>query len=160
MDHAITPTGQHDHAHCVSSALAAAETRCAGTAKLTQSRRRVLEIVWETHRPIGAYDILNRMAKDGSPVKPPTVYRALNFLLEQGLIHRLESMNAFIGCGCSSMDGHAAQFLICRNCNMAQELDDPVLRNALDKAAKNSGFKVDRRVVELSGVCADCQKAA
>ena len=160
MDHAITPTGQHDHAHCVSSALAAAEARCAGTAKLTQSRRRVLEIVWESHRPVGAYDILDRMAKDGNPAKPPTVYRALNFLLEQGLVHRLESMNAFIGCGSTSVDGHAAQFLICRDCNMALELDDPTLRKALDQAARNSGFKVDRRVVELSGVCADCQKAA
>lgn len=160
MQHAITPTGSHDHARCVSSALAAAEARCAGAARLTPSRRRVLEIVWESHRPIGAYDILDRLATEGHAAKPPTVYRALNFLLEQGLIHRLESMNAFIGCGSTSADGHAAQFLICRDCNMAQELDDPALRTALDEAAQNSGFKVDRRVVELRGLCADCQKAA
>lgn len=160
MSEPITPTGQHDHTRCVTSALKAAEVRCADGATLTESRRRVLEIVWESHRPIGAYDILDRLAADGRPAKPPTVYRALNFLLEQGLVHRLETLNAFIGCGASEADGHTAQFLICRDCNMAQELDDPALRQALIAAAEQSGFRVDKRVVELSGTCADCRGAA
>ncbi|MEM7442055.1 MAG: Fur family transcriptional regulator [Pseudomonadota bacterium] len=160
MSEPITPTGQHDHTRCVSSALSAAEARCINGVTLTKSRRRVLEIVWESHRPIGAYDILDRLAAEGQPAKPPTVYRALNFLLEQCLIHRLETLNAFIGCGASEADGHTAQFLICRDCNLAQELDDPALRQALNDAADQSGFHVDKRVVELSGICADCRKAA
>jgi len=160
MKQTITPTGRHDHARCIDSDLRAAEARCVGGASLTASRRRVLEIVWESHRPVGAYDILDRLAADGKQAKPPTVYRALNFLLEQGLVHRLESLNAYIGCGASRADGHAAQFLICRTCGTAVELDDPTLRTALDRAAQDSGFTVDRRVVELSGICAGCRKAA
>ena len=160
MSEPITPTGHHDHSRCVTSALKAAEIRCANGPALTESRRRVLEIIWESHRPIGAYDILDRMAAEGRPAKPPTVYRALNFLLEQGLVHKLETLNAFIGCGASEADGHTAQFLICRDCNMALELDDPALRQALNDAADQSGFHVDKRVVELSGICADCRRVA
>ena len=91
--------GRHDHRHCVATALAAAVERCAASgAQLTPIRRRVLELVWSSHAPIGAYDILAKLAADTGKVQPPTVYRALDFLKAQGLIHRIESRNAFIGC--------------------------------------------------------------
>ena len=87
----------HDHSHCVSDALRAADALCARSgARLTALRRRVLELVWQSHRPLGAYDILGVLSsEDGRRAAPPTVYRALDFLLEHGLIHRLASLNAY-----------------------------------------------------------------
>ena len=90
----------HDHSRCVAEALAEAEALCAkqGT-RLTTLRKRVLELVWASHKPLGAYDILGVLSEeDGRRAAPPTVYRALDFLLENGLVHRIASLNAFIGC--------------------------------------------------------------
>ena len=92
-------TEPHDHDACVDDAMARAEAICgAQGARLTPMRRRVLELVWNGHRPRGAYDILEDLASDGKKPAPLTVYRALDFLVEQGLVHRLESLNAFVGC--------------------------------------------------------------
>ena len=90
----------HDHSQCVDSALADADALCARQGvRLTALRRRVLELVWQSHKPLGAYDILGTLSEeDGRRAAPPTVYRALDFLMENGLIHRIASLNAFIGC--------------------------------------------------------------
>ncbi|MEQ8192898.1 MAG: transcriptional repressor, partial [Rhodospirillales bacterium] len=114
----------HDHAHCIDEALEAAEQVCldAGV-RLTPLRRRVLEMVWQSHEPVGAYDLLDRLREERRRAAPPTVYRALEFQLEQGLIHRIESLNAYVGCG-SPQNRHGGQFLICRDCGSVAELND------------------------------------
>lgn len=151
------PRRGHDHDHCVATALTAADQVCAEAGdRLTPIRRRVLELVWGSHRPIGAYAILDRLKEGSRSAAPPTVYRALDFLLERGLIHRIESLNAFVGCSHPG-ESHLVQFLICRTCGMTAELDDRRLGDAIGRSAAEQGFAIQSRVVELSGVCAACQ---
>ena len=90
----------HDHQSCIQQALDTAANLCEQRGlNLTPIRRRVLEIVWRSHEPIGAYQILAELAKERDKAAPPTVYRALDFLIDAGLVHRIESLNAFGGCG-------------------------------------------------------------
>ncbi|MNF74788.1 Zinc uptake regulation protein [compost metagenome] len=151
----------HDHSHCVASALATADDLCARSgARLTSLRRRVLELVWASHRPLGAYDILGVLsAEDGRRAAPPTVYRALDFLLEHGLIHRLASLNAFIGCNHPGQV-HQGHFLICRQCGTAIEVEQPAIGAAIVAAASEVGFVVEGQMVEVVGLCAQCREAA
>ncbi|HEX9489383.1 MAG TPA: Fur family transcriptional regulator [Stellaceae bacterium] len=159
VKHSIFPKSGHDHDHCVATALDAAESVCGKAGeRLTPIRRRVLELVWGSHRPIGAYAILDRLKEDGRNAAPPTVYRALDFLLERGLIHRIESLNAFVGCAHPG-ESHLVQFLICRSCGMTAELDDRRLSEAIGRSAVDQGFDIQSRVVELSGICSACQSA-
>ena len=153
------PSGGHDHAHCVADALAAAERCCAARgAQLTPIRRRVLELVWSSHAPIGAYEILAALGRETGKVQPPTVYRALDFLKAQGLIHRIESRNAFIGCA-QPGTRHAGQFLLCRGCGEAAELVADKALAALDRQAAALGYSVEHRTVEFEGLCPHCQEA-
>ncbi len=147
----------HDHDACVGDALARAEAICgAQGARLTPMRRRVLELVWTGHRPRGAYDILEDLATDGRKPAPLTVYRALDFLVQQGLVHRLESLNAFIGCPHPG-GRHPSQFLVCERCGTATELNDPAVADAIARSAKALGFEVGRPIVEVSGLCPKCR---
>lgn len=149
----------HDHQACVGNALEQAEALCrAQGARLTPVRRRVLELVWNGHTPRGAYDILNDLATDGRRPAPLTVYRALDFLVEQGLVHRLESLNAFIGCPHPG-GGHASQFLVCERCNTATEINDPAVTDAISRSAEAMGFQVHQPMVEVTGLCPKCRKA-
>ena len=149
----------HDHGDCVRAALDAAEASCGQQgARLTELRRRVLELVWQSHEPVGAYALLDRLNEEGHKAAPPTVYRALDFLLQHGLVHRLERLNAFVGCARPN-GPHAAQFLICANCSRAAELDDPAIGKALQQAAEARGFAVTRLTVEVEGVCPTCRTA-
>ena len=136
--------------------LARAEALCGERGvRLTDQRRRVLEILCTAGRPIGAYEILEAMRDGARPPAPPTVYRALDFLLEQGLVHRIESLHAFVGCDHPGRP-HASQFLICDRCGGVLELEDEGVARSLSRAADGTGFHPARRVVELIGVCADC----
>lgn len=147
----------HDHEQCIQSALAEAQALCRQRgARLTQIRQRVLELVWQSHQPLGAYQLLEQLSQEGFNSAPPTVYRALDFLLEQGLVHRLASLNAFIGCKCPA-ERHQGFFLICRNCSAAHELDAAAISQFLRDSAKNEGFVVEEAIVELSGLCPKCQ---
>jgi Fur family zinc uptake transcriptional regulator len=147
----------HDHKRCVRTALATAATLCEERGeKLTALRKRVLELVWASHKPVGAYALLDRLRDDGRSAAPPTVYRALEFLLAQGLVHRVESLNAYIGCA-HPHQGHAAQFLICRDCGTAAELEEADIAAAIDGHAKRAGFAIERRTVEVTGLCASCK---
>ncbi len=147
----------HDHGRCISGALAAAERQCRDNgARLTAGRRRILELVWHSHAPVGAYEILARLGKSGAGTAPPTVYRALEFLMEQGLVHRIESLNAFVGCRVPG-ERHCGQFLICRACRMVSELDDDDLGQRLGRRAARVGFAVEHHTVEISGLCPNCQ---
>jgi Fur family zinc uptake transcriptional regulator len=158
--HQTQPTAPHDHTRCIADALGLAETVCAKRgARLTPLRRRVLELVWNSHRPVGAYAILDDLRDGDKAAAPPTVYRALDFLMEQGLIHRIESLNAFVGCD-HPEDRHVSQFLICTQCSAAVEIDDRGIANAVKKSAAEAGFTVNRFTVELQGTCPACAKAA
>jgi len=155
----LFPHQSHDHDGCVRAALAAAEEQCQRSgARLTTIRRRVLELVWDRHAPVGAYAVLDALKAEGQNAAPPTVYRALDFLLEQGLIHRIERLNAFVGCA-HPVGPHAAQFLICRACGRVAELDDPAIGQAILAGALKQGFSVSRQTVEVEGLCPDCQTA-
>jgi Fur family zinc uptake transcriptional regulator len=154
------PSLDHDHARCVSQTLDEAERRCgARNQRLTAQRRRVLEIVAASHNAIGAYEILDRMADSGRRPAPITVYRALDFLMEQGLVHRLASLNAFVACSHPKGE-HGAQFLICTACGMVAELDSDPVRWAIDAGAAPYGFQVADPLVEVAGVCVNCRTAS
>ena len=115
----------HDHAACITDALADAERFCRQRGlRLTPTRRRVLEIVWRGHEPVKAYDILDALNRAGRRTAPPTVYRALDFLLEASLAHRIDSLNAFVGCPLASGE-HTAQLLVCSRCETVRSTIPP-----------------------------------
>jgi len=163
MTDASFPAPDHDHELCVSDALAQAETVCADRgARLTDLRRRVLELVWESHAPIGAYELIDKLGRaredsaGAARVAPPTVYRALEFLIAQGLVHRIESLNAFVGCPHPDQP-HRGYFLICEDCGSALELDSAGLDTDLRGRAGSLGFDVHRITIEVAGRCRDCR---
>lgn len=130
-------------------------------ARLTDLRRQVLGLILEQEAPTGAYDLLDRLRATRQGAAPPTVYRALDFLLEHGLIHRLERLSAFVGCvapeeGAHDHPAHAAQFLICRQCGRVVEIDDHDLAHALAAAARRAGFSVSKATIEAEGLCGAC----
>jgi Fur family transcriptional regulator, zinc uptake regulator len=147
----------HDHRKCVREALATADSVCAAEGvSLTPLRRRVLELVWGAHAPVRAYDLLESLRAERRGAAPPTVYRALDFLLSVGLIHRIESLNAFVGCA-DPVRRHRGQFLICEQCGAVAELDDDEIANSLAARANALGFKARRQTIEIAGSCPACQ---
>lgn len=150
----------HDHSHCVHNALSEADVLCARQGvRLTALRRRVLELVWQSHKPLGAYDILAVLSEeDGRRAAPPTVYRALDFLLENSLVHRIASLNAFIGCN-HPEHAHQGQFLICKACHVAVELEQKRISKAILQSAGEIGFQVETQTVEVVGLCSACRSA-
>jgi len=151
------PSNPHDHGACVAQALAAAEAECARRgARLTEVRRRVLELVWTSHQPVGAYALLETLAGEGFPAAPPTVYRALDFLLAHNLVHRIERLGAYVGCIRPGGAPHAGQFLLCAGCGAAAELDDPAIDRTVAECAARLGFTVRRQTIEIEGLCPAC----
>lgn len=148
----------HDHSVCLSNALTQAEHVCATQGKrLTPMRRRVLELIWADHSPVKAYDLLDRLQAKQGKVAPPTVYRALEFLQEAGLIHRLESHNAFVGCPYPG-HGDKVRFLICRACGAIAEQAMGELSKRIAADAEEVGFQVEDQLLEVTGLCPQCQK--
>ena len=123
---------------------------------LTPVRRRALEILLENHRAMGAYDVLERLAADGFGDQPPVAYRALDFLVENGLAHRIRRLNAFPACMAPGQD-HAPVFFICSACDTVAEAPDMGVSAALTAAAKRIGFAIDRSNVETVGICPSCR---
>ena len=146
----------HDHESCVSKAVRTAEHLCmARGVRLTPLRRKVLELIWDSHKAAKAYDLLERIKPFEYAAKPATVYRALEFLMEQGLIHRVESLNAFIGCVCSERQ-HEQLLLICKRCEEIEERPAPEVMNALTWEIVRAGFVVHHKAIEVHGICARC----
>jgi Fur family zinc uptake transcriptional regulator len=142
--------------HAIAAQLDQAEKVCARQgAELTELRRRVLGLILEAEGPLTAYQLLDRLREIRKGAVPPTVYRALDFLLEQRLIHKLERLNAFVPCVETGRE-HAVQFLICRQCGTVTELEDRAAANALENAAEREGFHPRNAVVEIEGTCAAC----
>ena len=136
--------------------MSRAEQTCAQRgARLTEQRREVLSCVAQSHAAVGAYDIIERMAGQGPRPAPITVYRALDFLEMHGLVHKVESRNAFVACS-HPHEGAPAALLVCEECGLVTELEAPQVFDTLDLAARKKGFRVFRSVVELSGQCIDC----
>lgn len=147
----------HDHAHCISDCVAAADEMCrkAGL-QLTPVRRRVLEILLQEHRALGAYEILDFLRDEGLGSQPPVAYRALDFLVKHGLAHKIERLNAFAACAHPG-ESHAPVFMICRICNAVAETHTDPSAGQLGQAAREAGFLIERTVVEAEGICPKCQ---
>lgn len=150
----------HDHSHCVSSALSKAELRCEqNAAQLTPLRRQVLELILNVHRPLGAYDLLEQLAaRMQKRVAPPTVYRALEFLVEMGLVHRIASLNAYLACSNGDRHGEAV-FFICRCCRNALEINSDAISAAISDTANKARFAAEQQTVEVLGTCPQCAAA-
>ena len=152
----------HDHSACISTAMDRVERRCrAEGLQLTPVRRRVLEILLEEHRALGAYDILDRLRAEGMGSQPPVAYRALEFLMKHGFVHRIETLNAFVACtGGEIDDPHMPAFLICRTCRRVIETPAENERGRLETAAEGAGFAIEHAVREAEGLCATCRAAS
>jgi Fur family zinc uptake transcriptional regulator len=150
----------HDHAHCTADLIARAERTCERRgSKLTGQRREILSSVAQSHSAVGAYDIIERMAEHGPRPAPITVYRALDFLLAHGLVHKIESRNAFVACS-HSHEGQPAALLICETCGTVAELDMPEIFERIAEKAKARKFSPAHTMIEISGTCGACARAA
>ena len=152
------PSPDHNHARCSAEVLSHAETLCRERKqRLTPMRRQVLNALAASHRPIGAYEIMDLVAVDGARPAPITVYRALDFLIEQGLVHRIESRNAFVACARRHASGAVVAFLICEKCGAVGEAPAGPIMQTIGAAAKSMGFTPTMSVIEVAGLCAHCQ---
>jgi len=150
----------HDHTHCTADLIARAERTCERRgSKLTGQRRDILASVAQSHSAVGAYDIIERMAEHGPRPAPITVYRALDFLLAHGLVHKIESRNAFVACS-HSHEGRPAALLICETCGTVSELDAPEIFERLAGKAQAQKFSPAHTMIEMSGTCGSCARAA
>jgi Fur family zinc uptake transcriptional regulator len=146
----------HDHGQCIDTALAAAEAHCTAKGlRFTPVRRAALDILLGEHRAMGAYELLDRLRQAGFGSQPPVAYRALDFLVANGFVHKIERLNAFVACAHPGQN-HSPAFLICRLCEAVAEAQSAPARGNLGEAAKATGFQIERTVVEALGVCPGC----
>ncbi|GLQ32951.1 Fur family transcriptional regulator [Litoribrevibacter albus] len=147
----------HNHQQCQSSAVSQARELCDKEGvRFTKLREQVFSLIWQSHKPITAYQLLD-LIKDGDfSATPPTVYRTLDFLLEQGLIHRINSLNAFIGC-CQPGEHHTGTFIICEQCEQAEEVDNDEIVRVIKDVSDHHKFRMKRYVTEIYGLCPQCQ---
>ncbi|MCW4151872.1 transcriptional repressor [Halomonas sp. 18H] len=127
--------------------------------RFTPIRQRVLQMIAEHQGGLKAYDLLDRLTTEHASARPPTVYRTLEFLIDQGLVHRIESLNAYVACPCPE-HAHGFQMLICRDCGRVEELHLDDINTQLAGRAHELGFSVQRQTIELLGCCHDCRQAA
>ena len=151
--------GEHDHSACVEHVLGTleAQVRARGL-RLTPVRKRVLAILLESHVALGAYDILRRLGEEGMAAQPPVAYRALDFLMREGFVHKIERLNAFVAC-CSPAAEHDPAFLVCRGCRRVAEAEAAAAKAAVAPSAAAAGFAVERAVVEVIGLCPACAES-
>ncbi len=148
----------HDHSKCLLFALTKAEQRCKDNEQqLTPIRKKVFELIWSDHKPFKAYDLLEKMKVAFPNAQPPTVYRALDFLEKNGLIHKIESLNAFVGCN-QPHQVHTCCFLICEKCNCVEEFPITSVQAYQKEVAQRSGFLINKSIFEIFGLCKQCQE--
>ena len=146
----------HNHKGCMQHALQAAEQICTKKGvRLTAIRKRILELICTSHKAIGAYELLDLFKLEDPKAKPVTIYRALDFLMEAGLVHKIESLNAFIGC-LQAEKQHKSVILICDNCKNAYEMDATAVYESLFALSESMQFKPHCLTLELHGLCASC----
>jgi Fur family transcriptional regulator, zinc uptake regulator len=154
-----THLSYHNHAHCQADLITRAEDICrARGSKLTDQRRDILACVAEGHAAVGAYEIIEKMAKNGVRHAPVTIYRALDFLTDHGLVHKIECRNAYVACS-HAHPGKPAALLICEKCGIVAEVDAPDMSQTIVRKAKGLGFKPRQTVLELMGTCQSCERA-
>ncbi|HEY4855471.1 MAG TPA: Fur family transcriptional regulator, partial [Xanthobacteraceae bacterium] len=156
---AAFPTPGHDHNRCSDDAMALAEARCIERGqRLTAIRRRVLAALLDSHRALGAYDIIEQLSPSGLRLAPITTYRALEFLQENGLVHRIASRNAFIACVHNHNAEDPVVFMICEDCGVIGEASSAEVTATLAAAAQRAGFRPKSPVIEMTGICAHCMR--
>ena len=161
MGHLDACTDPKHHVHDGDAFVHEVEKACeARGLNLTPIRANALRLIAEAGRPVKAYELLDLMKATHEGAAPPTVYRALDFLLEAGFIHKLSSINAYVGCHHPGGDPHAVPFLICDNCHSATELEDDSIVSALDASARALGFAPQAQTLEVHGLCATCAAKA
>ena len=149
--------GRHDHTACIREGVVSVDALCrAKGLQFTPVRRRVLEILLERHRALGAYEILDVLRDEGLGSQPPVAYRALDFLVTHRFAHRIERLNAFIACAHPGQT-HSPAFLICRKCDAVAEAYGEPAKGMLGQAARETGFEIERAVVEAEGICPNCR---
>jgi Fur family zinc uptake transcriptional regulator len=155
---AVFPAPDHDHDTCTSAAIAHAEELCAARAqRLTPMRRHVLETLLASHKPLGAYEIMEQLVENARPA-PITVYRALDFLRQNNLVHRIESRNAFVACVHDHAGNDPIVFLICEHCGAVGEAPGAAVADALKVSCRAAGFACRTPVIEIAGTCSHCRK--
>ncbi len=160
LDSAVFPAPDHDHDRCSSDGMALAEALCLERGqRLTPIRRKVLAALLGSHKPLGAYEIIDRLAPKGPRPAPITAYRALEFLRENGLVHRIESRNAFVACVHNHAAGAMVVFLICERCGAVGEASSADVAATLAVAARAADFTPKSPVIEISGICTHCRAA-
>ncbi len=155
---AVFPAPDHDHGSCTSAAITHAEQICAAREqRLTPIRRHVLETLLANHKPLGAYEIMEQLGDQGRPA-PITVYRALEFLRTNNLVHRIESRNAFVACVHEHAGNDPVVFLICEHCGAVGEAPGAGVAEALKASCRAAGFASKTPVIEIAGTCSHCHK--
>ena len=155
------PAPDHDHGRCTAEGIAHAERVCRQSGqKFTPIRRQVLQALLASHRPLGAYEVIDELTKAMPRPAPITVYRALDFLMANGLVHRIESRNAYLACAHHHDAAALVAFLICERCGAVGEMPSTPVAQRLGAAARASGFAPKLSVIEITGTCAHCQRAA
>jgi Fur family transcriptional regulator, zinc uptake regulator len=158
MSRAIFPAPDRDHERCASAAIAHAEAQCAARAqRLTAMRRQVLETLLASHRPLSAYEIMDQLRQRSGPA-PITIYRALDFLRENGLVHRIETRNAFVACVHDHGGDDLVIFLICERCGAVGEAPGGSAAEALKASSRAAGFLPKSPVIEIAGICSHCRE--
>ena len=157
-DHACTDPKHH--VHDGNAFVHEVERACEQRGlRLTPIRANALRLIADAGRPVKAYELLDLMKATHGAAAPPTVYRALDFLLEHGFVHKLSSINAYVGCHHPGSAAHAVPFLICDRCQSATELEDESIVGALDARARSLGFAPQAQTLEVHGLCANCADA-
>ena len=153
------PAPDHDHDRCAADAIRHAERVCERRAqRFTPIRRQVLRALLSSHRPLGAYEVIDELAKAMPRPAPITVYRALDFLMENGLVHRIESRNAFVACVHNHAGEDLVVFLICERCGAVGEAPGGGVAEALKSSSRAAGFSPKSPLIEIAGICSHCRE--
>ena len=157
LSNARTAYHIHDHERCLKAALRLAREICQkNKVNLTPTKEQVLKLIWQSHRPIGAYQIQDQLARiSGKAVAPPTVYRALQFLIRVGLVHKIPSLNSFIACPFPNSP-QSNLFLICEECGNIAEVSCSSVDYLMQKTCRNANFNLNSKNIELFGLCVLC----
>lgn len=151
------PLKEHNHSQCVAEAMHRATALCTQQSlRFTPIRKKVLELIWAEHAPVSAYALLEGLRQTRNNAQAPTIYRALDFLLQHGLAHKIESLNAYVGCA-QPEHRHPGQFLICLSCQQIVELNDIEISSVITKQAIHNHFMITEQTIELKGYCSICK---
>jgi Fur family zinc uptake transcriptional regulator len=149
----------HDHVRSINAAIKQAQQKCTdANVSLNSTREAILRLLWHSNRPLGAYQLQQQLAKVADkPIAPPTIYRALEFLQDLRLVHKIPSLNAFIGCPFPNSE-HSNIFLICEKCNIVAEVSDRKTNQLLQEICQKANFKLNSQIIELFGICPNCEE--